>query len=86
MAATPTVGERSPRARHGFYTPTSVPNHMGVSGNENLWWWDVMEWGRSSPYADFFDIDWDPPDGTLRGRVLAPVLVIPMAMFSSAVN
>ena len=38
-----------------------VPNHMGVGGAENAWWLDVLEWGRTSPFADFFDIDWDPP-------------------------
>jgi (1->4)-alpha-D-glucan 1-alpha-D-glucosylmutase len=51
----------------------TVPNHMGV-GSANAWWQDVLEWGRLSPYADFFDIDWDPPDATLRGRLLAPFL------------
>ncbi len=50
-----------------------VPNHMGI-GAENAWWQDVLEWGRASPYAEFFDIDWDPPDATLRGRMLAPFL------------
>ncbi len=51
-----------------------VPNHMGVGTGENAWWQDVLEWGRASPYAEFFDIDWDPPDPTLRGRLLAPFL------------
>ncbi len=51
-----------------------VPNHMGVGGADNDWWLDVLEWGRASPYAEFFDIDWDPPDSTLRGRMLAPFL------------
>jgi (1->4)-alpha-D-glucan 1-alpha-D-glucosylmutase len=51
-----------------------VPNHMGVGGADNAWWLDVLEWGRASAYADFFDIDWDPPDATLRGRMLAPFL------------
>ncbi|ABI61645.1 malto-oligosyltrehalose synthase [Granulibacter bethesdensis] len=54
-----------------------VPNHMGVGGTDNLWWLDVLEWGRSSPYAEFFDIDWDPPDSSLRGRILAPFLGSP---------
>ena len=54
-----------------------VPNHMGVGGNDNAWWLDVLEWGRASPYAEFFDIDWDPPDATLRGRMLAPFLGSP---------
>ena len=54
-----------------------VPNHMGVGGNDNAWWLDVLEWGRASPYAEYFDIDWDPPDPTLRGRMLAPFLGSP---------
>ena len=51
-----------------------VPNHMGVGGADNAWWLDVLEWGRASPYAEYFDIDWDPPDATLRGRLLMPFL------------
>ena len=51
-----------------------VPNHMGVGGADNALWMDVLEWGRASAYAEFFDIDWDPPDATLRGRMLAPFL------------
>ena len=54
-----------------------VPNHMGVGGNDNAWWLDVLEWGRASPYAEYFDIDWDPPDASLRGRMLAPFLGSP---------
>ena len=51
-----------------------VPNHMGVGGADNAWWLDVLEWGRASRYADYFDIDWDPPDAALRGKLLAPFL------------
>jgi (1->4)-alpha-D-glucan 1-alpha-D-glucosylmutase len=51
-----------------------VPNHMGVGGSDNAWWLDVLEWGRASSYAEFFDIDWDPPDTALRGKLLAPFL------------
>ncbi len=54
-----------------------VPNHMGVGGADNAWWLDVLEWGRESPYAGFFDVDWDPPDASLRGRLLAPFLGSP---------
>ena|ERR1700690_1698405 len=35
-----------------------VPNHMAASA-ENPWWADVLEFGRDSAYASFFDIDWD---------------------------
>ncbi|MFO7593622.1 MAG: malto-oligosyltrehalose synthase [Pseudomonadota bacterium] len=51
-----------------------VPNHMGVGGDDNQWWLDLLEHGRASPYASFFDIDWYPNKEELRGRVLVPVL------------
>jgi (1->4)-alpha-D-glucan 1-alpha-D-glucosylmutase len=51
-----------------------VPNHMGVGGADNAWWLDVLEWGRASPYASYFDIDWDPSDPALKGKLLAPFL------------
>ena len=37
-----------------------VPNHMYVGSEDNAWWPDVLENGPSSPYALFFDIDWNP--------------------------
>lgn len=51
-----------------------VPNHMGVGYSDNVWWLNVLEWGRYSPYASFFDIDWKPSEQSLRGKVLVPVL------------
>ncbi len=51
-----------------------VPNHMGVLGGDNAWWLDVLENGRASAYAEFFDIDWDSTDPALNGRVLLPLL------------
>jgi len=51
-----------------------VPNHMGVHGGENPWWNDVLENGRASEYADFFDIDWRPFKPELQGKVLIPIL------------
>src|SRR5260221_3631147 len=50
-----------------------VPNHMGI-GPDNAWWLDILEWGRLSPYADFFDIDWQAHRPDLAGKVLFPVL------------
>ena len=47
-----------------------VPNHMGIGGADNAWWLDVLEWGEASPYAVFFDINWDPLREDLKGRVL----------------
>lgn len=51
-----------------------VPNHMGVGGADNALWLDVLQHGRSSKYADWFDIDWDVPDPWLNGRLLVPFL------------
>jgi len=51
-----------------------VPNHMGIDPRTNLWWRDVLENGPSSPFADFFDVDWDPVKPELRNKVLLPVL------------
>jgi (1->4)-alpha-D-glucan 1-alpha-D-glucosylmutase len=51
-----------------------VPNHMGVGKSDNPWWLDVLEWGRASPYARFFDIDWSPPRPALADKVLLPIL------------
>jgi (1->4)-alpha-D-glucan 1-alpha-D-glucosylmutase len=51
-----------------------VPNHMGVGGSENGLWQDVLEWGEDSPYARFFDIDWQPARREVRGKLLLPFL------------
>lgn len=51
-----------------------VPNHMGVVGNNNLWWFDILENGPSSVYARYFDIDWKPVKEELWGKVLLPLL------------
>lgn len=46
-----------------------VPNHMGVQvPRANPYWWSVLREGRASPYAEYFDIDWD------AGKLLLPVL------------
>lgn len=50
-----------------------VPNHMAFdSGNEMLM--DVFENGEFSPYYHFFDIDWNHPYESMKGRVLVPML------------
>jgi (1->4)-alpha-D-glucan 1-alpha-D-glucosylmutase len=51
-----------------------VPNHMGIERALNPWWRDVLENGPSSPYARFFDIDWQPAKRELGNKVLLPVL------------
>jgi (1->4)-alpha-D-glucan 1-alpha-D-glucosylmutase len=51
-----------------------VPNHMGIAAGANPWWNDVLENGPSSPYAEFFDIDWAPVKPQLANKVLLPIL------------
>ena len=51
-----------------------VPNHMGIAQARNPWWRDVLENGPASPYAAFFDIDWQPLKCALENKVLLPVL------------
>jgi (1->4)-alpha-D-glucan 1-alpha-D-glucosylmutase len=50
-----------------------VPNHM-ASGPQTAWWQSMLEWGQHSPYAAYFDIDWESADPWLHGKVLAPFL------------
>jgi (1->4)-alpha-D-glucan 1-alpha-D-glucosylmutase len=54
-----------------------VPNHM-VASSENAWWMDVLENGRESPYATYFDIAWESPGAKSpelgRNRVVVPML------------
>jgi (1->4)-alpha-D-glucan 1-alpha-D-glucosylmutase len=51
-----------------------VPNHMSIAGAENRWWNDLLENGPGSPFARYFDVDWNPPNPHLTDRVLLPIL------------
>ncbi len=53
-----------------------VPNHMAFSG-QNEYLWDVLENGPVSVYGGFFDINWDYPYESMKGRLLAPFLGSP---------
>jgi (1->4)-alpha-D-glucan 1-alpha-D-glucosylmutase len=49
-----------------------VPNHVGVATpHENAAWWDLLQHGRDSSYASFFDVDWDAGADRIRIPVLA---------------
>jgi (1->4)-alpha-D-glucan 1-alpha-D-glucosylmutase len=50
-----------------------VPNHTAAVA-ANPWWWDVLRLGRASPFAGYFDIDWE----SHGGRILLPVLGAPL--------
>lgn len=64
--------------RHGMGLLLDVvPNHMAASA-ENPWWMDVLENGRESAYAPFFDIDWEAPGSkspaVQKNHVVLPIL------------
>ncbi len=49
-----------------------VPNHMAVGGGDNPYWLDLLQNGRDSAYADFFDVDFAAPG--MDGKLLVPLL------------
>ena len=53
-----------------------VPNHMARPTPESLnkQLWSVLFQGRASPFAHWFDIDWDAEDG----KLLMPILAGPL--------
>jgi malto-oligosyltrehalose synthase/4-alpha-glucanotransferase len=52
-----------------------VPNHMAFHPN-NHWLMDVLEKGRDSDFADYFDISWDAP--AFGGKIMVPFLGGPL--------
>ena len=50
-----------------------VPNHMAWS-HENSMLMDVLENEARSRYRYFFDVEWDHPAESMKGRLLAPFL------------
>jgi (1->4)-alpha-D-glucan 1-alpha-D-glucosylmutase len=50
-----------------------VPSHMAFD-HENRMLVDVLENGQSSRYFHFFDVEWDHPYESIKGKVLAPFL------------
>ena len=65
-----------------------VPNHMGINDPGNLLWNDVLANGAAARSANCFDIDWNPPNGSLQGQVLLPFLGKPFgeALESGEIN
>ena len=51
-----------------------VPNHMATATPANPWWWDLLLHGRSSAYADYFDVDWKPTSSNIKDKVVLGVL------------
>src|SRR5690625_4749395 len=48
-----------------------VPNHMAAHP-DNPWWYSVLQDGPGSPFANWFDIQWNRPE--LQGKLLLPIL------------
>ncbi|MFM9608864.1 malto-oligosyltrehalose synthase [Streptomyces niveiscabiei] len=51
-----------------------VPNHMAMAPRHNRALWEVLREGPASPYARWFDVDWEAQGG----RMLVPVLGGPL--------
>ncbi|MFJ9715606.1 malto-oligosyltrehalose synthase [Streptomyces sp. NPDC101213] len=51
-----------------------VPNHMAMAPRHNRALWEVLREGPRSPYARWFDVDWEAQGG----RLLLPVLGAPV--------
>ena len=57
-----------------------VPNHVGIAvPAATPTWWDVLKLGQASPYARFYDIDWD------RAPIMVPVLADAAAVADLAI-
>lgn len=48
-----------------------VPNHMAFHP-DNKWLTDILEKGKQSAYAGYFDIDWDHPH--FKDKLMVPIL------------
>lgn len=57
-----------------------VPNHVGIANGVNPWWRSVLRYGQASPYADYFDIDWEAQPHLATGVLIYPVLGQPFGM------
>ncbi|MFF9327173.1 malto-oligosyltrehalose synthase [Streptomyces sp. NPDC014776] len=51
-----------------------VPNHMAMAPRHNRALWEVLREGPKSPYARWFDIDWEAQGGQLLVPVLGGLL------------
>lgn len=55
-----------------------VPNHMAYH-HDNYMLMDALRRGLDSVYYHHFDIEWDYPDETINGKLLAPFLNKPLS-------
>jgi (1->4)-alpha-D-glucan 1-alpha-D-glucosylmutase len=62
--------------RHGLRAVADVvPNHMAVPtpATLNVAFWSMLRDGPNSPFARWFDVDWDVSDAHYQPAILAPV-------------
>ena len=84
-SAAPTILSASwtPLHEHGMGQILDiVPNHMGIVGNENTWWNDVLENGPCARHAGYFPtpdpkqdyhrLQWFCPEGIVPRKAGAP--------------
>jgi (1->4)-alpha-D-glucan 1-alpha-D-glucosylmutase len=64
---------RDLRERNMGWLQDIVPNHMAYD-SENRLLMDVLENGPQSQHINFFDIEWNHHDESLKGKLLAPIL------------
>lgn len=61
--------------RHGMGMIVDfVPNHMSAHPQWNQWWRSVLANGPSSSVSEYFDVDWNPVNSNLHGKVLLAIL------------
>jgi len=53
-----------------------VPNHVGIAHPSSKWWFNVLENGRASIFANHFDINWEAPEH--KGRLMVASLGSPL--------
>lgn len=51
-----------------------VPNHVGIGDGANHWWREVLRYGQNSPFAQYFDIDWEAQPQMASGVLVFPIL------------
>ena len=64
---------RAVKAKGMGWLQDVVPNHMSYS-HENPMLSDVLERREKSPFYGFFDVEWEHPLESLKGKLLAPFL------------
>src|SRR4030095_10608494 len=55
------------QTRNMAFLLDTFTSHMAAS-LDNPWWFDILEHGEDSPYASFFDVNWESK------RILLPIL------------